>query len=134
MSTIHELQDEMRKYFKKRQEACQKDVKQCFGILQAQFATIQNPYRLWDLTTITSIMMICLILHNIIIEDKNYLDLEDILLERVGVLVYRTFTFQDFQQGIMHIENPNVHFALQSNIMAHLWALKRANCYKKKVL
>ena len=56
-------------------------------------------------------MMTSVIFHNMIIEDKKELDLEEVSLERVGVPMHKNFTFQDFQQGTIHIENSNVHFA-----------------------
>jgi hypothetical protein len=45
IQTTHEPSNEKRAHFAKRQEACQKNVEQCFGILQAHFAIIQNPCR-----------------------------------------------------------------------------------------
>ncbi len=48
----------------------------CFGILQSQFATIQNPCKLWQMDTIYEIMIVCVIMHNMIIEDKRDNNLE----------------------------------------------------------
>jgi hypothetical protein len=42
-----------------------------FWILQSQFATIQNPCKLWQIDTIYEIMIVCAIMHNVIIEDKK---------------------------------------------------------------
>ncbi len=53
-----------------------KDVESCLGILQSQFATIQNPCKLWQMDTIYQIMIICVIVHNMIIEDKRDNNLE----------------------------------------------------------
>jgi hypothetical protein len=48
-----------------------KDVERCFEVLQARFAIIQNPYRLWKMDTIYEVMVICVILHNMIIENEK---------------------------------------------------------------
>ncbi len=48
-----------------------KDVERCFEVLQAYFAIIQNPCRLWQMDTIYEMMVICVILHNMIIEDEK---------------------------------------------------------------
>ena len=33
---------------------------------------MKNPMRQWDLDTISNIMMACIIMHNMIIEDKKF--------------------------------------------------------------
>ncbi len=43
----------------KMQERARKDVEQCFGVLQAHFGIIQNPYRLWQMDTIYEIDYLC---------------------------------------------------------------------------
>jgi hypothetical protein len=126
LTTIHEPQDEMRQHFKERHEACLKDVEHCFGVLQARFGIVQNPCKQWDFQTIINIMMTCVILHNMIIEDEQGLDLEEVVPEDPRVRVQRHFTFQDFQRGTSEIENSNIYFALRSDIIRHLWALKGA--------
>ncbi len=47
------------------------DVERCFEVLQACFALIQNPCRLWQMDTIYEVMVICVIIHNMIIEDEK---------------------------------------------------------------
>ena len=80
VQTIYEATNEKTKHFSSWQEAVQKDVERCFGILQARFAIIQNPSRQWSLAFILDIMFTCCILHNMILEDEASVeDLEDIL-------------------------------------------------------
>jgi hypothetical protein len=50
---------------------CKKDVERAFGILQARWAIVQNPCRLWDMSTISDIMFDCVIMHNMLIEDEG---------------------------------------------------------------
>jgi hypothetical protein len=45
VQSIHEPDDEKKKHFASRQEACRKDVERCFGVLQARFSIIRNPCR-----------------------------------------------------------------------------------------
>ncbi|KAM1814371.1 hypothetical protein ACFX11_028043 [Malus domestica] len=47
-----------------------KDVERCFGILQARWAIIRSAARLFDEELLRSIMMTCIILHNMIVEDE----------------------------------------------------------------
>uniref|UniRef100_A0A0D3AV34 DDE Tnp4 domain-containing protein n=1 Tax=Brassica oleracea var. oleracea TaxID=109376 RepID=A0A0D3AV34_BRAOL len=53
------------------QEVVRKDVKRAFGVLQARFAVVKNPYLLWDKIKIGKIMRACIILHNMILEDER---------------------------------------------------------------
>ena len=56
--------------FKEQQQFCRKDVERAFSILQAQFAIVAGPARFWDSTYLHLIMMTCVILHNMIVEDE----------------------------------------------------------------
>ncbi|CAL8113317.1 unnamed protein product [Prunus armeniaca] len=47
-----------------------KDVERCFGILQARWAIIRGAARILDEEVLRSIMMSCIILHNMIVEDE----------------------------------------------------------------
>uniref|UniRef100_A0A0D3AQ37 DDE Tnp4 domain-containing protein n=1 Tax=Brassica oleracea var. oleracea TaxID=109376 RepID=A0A0D3AQ37_BRAOL len=72
-------------YPKWTQEAIRKDVERAFRILQARFAVVKNPSKLWDKDKIANIMRACIILHNMIVED-----------ERSSFTQYDVF---EFQQG-----------------------------------
>ncbi|XP_023644546.1 putative nuclease HARBI1 [Capsella rubella] len=71
--------------FAKRQEAARKDVERAFGVLQARFAMVKNPCLLWEKGKIAYIMRVCLILHNMIVEDERH--------------SYTLFDEQEFQEG-----------------------------------
>uniref|UniRef100_A0A0D3C1I9 DDE Tnp4 domain-containing protein n=1 Tax=Brassica oleracea var. oleracea TaxID=109376 RepID=A0A0D3C1I9_BRAOL len=71
--------------FSQHQEAVRKDVERAFGVLQARFAIVKNPALFWDKVKIVKITRACIILHNMIVEDK-----------RDG---YTQFDVSEFQQG-----------------------------------
>ncbi|CAL8167161.1 unnamed protein product [Prunus armeniaca] len=58
------------KLFDAYQEGYIKDVERCFGIIQARWAIIRGTARLFDEKVLRSIMMTCIILHNMIVEDE----------------------------------------------------------------
>ncbi|XP_004301297.1 PREDICTED: uncharacterized protein LOC101308386 [Fragaria vesca subsp. vesca] len=58
------------KLFAKKQEAYRKDVEMCFGILQSRFAILRHCARLFKLSTLRSIMVACIIIHNMIVDDE----------------------------------------------------------------
>ena len=68
---IHEPIGEMKEHYTKCQEGVRKDVERVFGVLQARFEILKNPVRQWYLGTIEDIMLACIILHNMIIEDEQ---------------------------------------------------------------
>lgn len=67
------------KMFAQHQEATRKDVERAFGVLQSRFAFIKRPCLVWDRDFMGRIMMACIIMHNMIVEDErdtyqNYYD------------------------------------------------------------
>ncbi|CAL8162570.1 unnamed protein product [Prunus armeniaca] len=58
------------KLFATYQEGYRKDVERCFGILQARWAIIRGVTCMFDEEVLRSIMMTCIILHNMIVEDE----------------------------------------------------------------
>ncbi|XP_021807616.1 protein ALP1-like [Prunus avium] len=58
------------KLFAAYQEGYNKDVERWFGILQAWWAIIRGAARLFDEEVLRSIMITCIILHNMIVEDE----------------------------------------------------------------
>ncbi|CAL2265682.1 unnamed protein product [Prunus armeniaca] len=55
-----------------------KDVERCFGILQARLLIIRGAARLLDEEVLRSIMMTCIILHNMIVDDKYDYDAAEV--------------------------------------------------------
>ncbi|XP_018474159.1 uncharacterized protein LOC108845449 [Raphanus sativus] len=63
--------------FAQTQESVRKDVEPAFGVLQARFAIIKHPSKLWDKRKIANIMRACIILHNMIVEDERRTQSQD---------------------------------------------------------
>ena len=74
VKTISNPQLEKEKSFAAFQEGYRKYVERCFGILQAHRAIIRGDARMFDEDVLRSIMMTCIILHNMIVEDKYEYD------------------------------------------------------------
>ncbi|CAL2233773.1 unnamed protein product [Prunus armeniaca] len=66
------------KSFAAFQEGYKKDVERCFGILQAHWAIIRDAARMLDEEVVRSIMMTCIILHNMIVEDEYDYDAPEV--------------------------------------------------------
>ncbi|XP_074351760.1 uncharacterized protein LOC141690901 [Apium graveolens] len=70
VKTISNPATQSHKLFAKKQEAYRKDVERCFGILQSRWAILRHGARMHKRSTLRSIMMTCIILHNMIVEDE----------------------------------------------------------------
>ena len=60
-------------------------MERCFNVLQSRWGIILNPSRQWDLNTIKGILMTCVIMHNIIIEDERDQELEPIIADTSNI-------------------------------------------------
>ncbi|KAJ9547490.1 LOW QUALITY PROTEIN: hypothetical protein OSB04_020033 [Centaurea solstitialis] len=70
VKSITSPQIQKHKLFAQVQEACRKDVERAFGVLQARFAFIRRPCLVWDRHLMGQIMIACIIMHNMIVEDE----------------------------------------------------------------
>mmetsp|Transcript_18191 Transcript_18191/g.48324 ORF Transcript_18191/g.48324 Transcript_18191/m.48324 type:complete len:276 (+) Transcript_18191:671-1498(+) len=57
--------------FTKNQEAVRKDIERAFGILQVRFPVVARPARHWFLGKVKEVIIACIILHNVIVEDER---------------------------------------------------------------
>jgi hypothetical protein len=131
VKTIHAPQRNKRKIFVAAQESAINDVERAFGVLQAQFAILRGPARLYQLELLKDIIMACIILHNMIVEDErdlyievdefNYEQINDIPLEPLSHK--RTGEIVDFMQNRHLIKDQETHSQLQSYLIEHLWQI-----------
>ncbi|XP_062006064.1 uncharacterized protein LOC133723265 [Rosa rugosa] len=63
--------------FAKAQEGYRKDVERCFGILQSRFGIVRGAAHGWHKEDLRYIMLTCIILHNMIVEDERPEDSDD---------------------------------------------------------
>jgi hypothetical protein len=102
----------------KMQSALRKDVEPAFGVLQACWEIVRNPVRIWGLETIGDIIMACIILYNMIVQDEQDEDFESIFDLPMRL------PFSALRADVRDVENVAIHFKLRNNIVDHLWELK----------
>jgi Plant transposon protein len=71
VKTISHPQTNKKKHFAKKQEGTRKDVERAFGVIQKQFSIVRSFSRLWTVAKMKSVMMCCIILHNMIVESRR---------------------------------------------------------------
>ena len=129
VKTISEPQGPKRSYFSMRQEAQRKDVERAFGVLQARWRILALPCKLWSVGAMNSVIIACIILHNMIIEDEwETENTNEYLFDNIqdGFLVDNVnhdnvHTFLDFKNIRMNYMSEGEHFQLRNNLIEHLW-------------
>ncbi|KAM2111173.1 hypothetical protein ACFX1R_013826 [Malus domestica] len=71
VQAIPNCKNNAEKCFTLHQEAYQKDIERAFDILQAWWKIIKELTRRWSRENLDSIIMSCIILHNMIVEDER---------------------------------------------------------------
>ncbi|KAL6297165.1 hypothetical protein ACE6H2_005307 [Prunus campanulata] len=123
-----------------------KYVERCFGILQARWVIIRGVARLFDEEVLRSIMMTCIILHNMIVEDEyDYLADEVYEADPMNTALTRIYEKPMGPNGepMQHeplvrdgsfmprmidrykeMQSSYIHEQRQVDLIEHLWAVK----------
>ncbi|XP_020268193.1 uncharacterized protein LOC109843648 [Asparagus officinalis] len=134
-------QGEKAKLFVKQQESCRKDVERAFGVLQARFAIIRQPARMWDLNVLSKIMRARIILHDMIVEDERDTysrNWENVDFEPSSIASssssfdYQTQTLPQFEVHVQGRSESDIHtrselrdrakhLQLKEDLVEHIW-------------
>ncbi|XP_024195999.1 uncharacterized protein LOC112199182 [Rosa chinensis] len=134
-------QDAAEQHFTRMQEAYRKDVERAFGILQARWAIIRGPARGWSKENLQYIMMTCIILHNMIVEDEHDedaaepFDPDDIPTRPKKAEIYdrpiiptdvhrNLHQLNQFLRRHREVRCPVMNKNLQDDLVDHLWTMK----------
>ncbi|XP_070668376.1 uncharacterized protein [Malus domestica] len=144
VKTVPHPQTEKEKHFAKCQEGCRKDVERCFGILQARWAIIRAAARMFDVEALRSIMMTCIILHNMIVEDEyDYDGVDEYEPDPMNNSRTRIYCAHDgtedpvqheplerdgrynelIVQRYTNVQEPYWHVTRQNDLIEHQWGL-----------
>jgi hypothetical protein len=112
--------------FSTAQESCRKDVERVFGVLLTKFRIIQNPCRLWGLSAMNTIMCACIILHNMILEDKKHIDENEFVEPDDTPLTMNNDIPQihEIMDRYKQIMDKGTSRNLQQDLVEHHWFLK----------
>uniref|UniRef100_A0A0D3BEJ6 Myb-like domain-containing protein n=1 Tax=Brassica oleracea var. oleracea TaxID=109376 RepID=A0A0D3BEJ6_BRAOL len=129
VQSIRLPQGEKNSLFAKTQEAVRKDVERAFGVLQARFAVVKNPSKLWDKDKIANIMRACIILHNMVVEDeRSSFTQYDVFEFQQGEDVDDTFSV-DMLTNLGNtidrrasVRNRQAHQQLKNDLIENIWA------------
>ncbi|XP_070667790.1 uncharacterized protein [Malus domestica] len=144
VKTVPHPQTEKEKHFAKCQEGCRKDVERCFDILQARWVIVRAAARMFDVEALQSIMMTCIILHNMIVEDEyDYDAVDEYEPDPMNNLRTRIYCAHDrtedpaqheplerdgrynelIVQRYTDVQEPYWHVTRQNDLIEHQWGL-----------
>ncbi|CAL8996280.1 unnamed protein product [Prunus brigantina] len=146
VKSIPHPRTQKQKLFATYQESYRKDVERCFGILQARWAIIRGAARMFDEEVLRSIMMTCIILHNMIVEDEFDYEAEEVYeADPINTALTRIYEKPIGPNGepVQHeplvrdglymnrmidryteMQSSYIHERRQVDLMEHLWAVK----------
>jgi hypothetical protein len=119
--------------FAQHQEAVRKDVERAFGVLQARFAFLRHPCLIWDYEQMGQIVIACIIMHNMIVEDeretyRNYDPSESFNDTHTNgnddVVEYSTERIADLRSYMRNREqlrNREAHSSLKNDLIENIW-------------
>jgi len=132
VKTISRPQTEKHKLYAQRQEGARKDVECAFGVLQSRFDIVNCPARLWKRNDVVNIMQVCVILHNMIVEDEKELvriplDLNEnpsatiVLPPEVSTNENPNPCFAEVLNRNSPIRASSTHKQLRNDLVEHIW-------------
>ena len=138
VKTIEKSQRRDTKLFAAKQEGRRKDVERAFGVLQSRWHILSIPCRLWRVVDMNRIMKACIILHNMIIEDKASVDHDEEQFwndpnnhnqgfmpsfEVSRPINNRPRSLASLITTISQIQSQGIHNQLQHDLVQHIWRL-----------
>jgi len=102
-------------------------------VLHARFAIVRGPTRSFDHKMLRNIMIVCIILHNMIVEDERhlYLGADDFVYDQIEESLYEPVPhttnqqLTDFIKCYHCIRDKGTYSQLQSNLIEHLWQIHK---------
>jgi hypothetical protein len=118
--------------YAEKQEGARKDIERAFGVLKHRFCILKRPARLYDRNVLCDVVLACIILHNMIVEDeKKVEDIEENLDANVApssVTVQEPETCPDLNPPLeralendTNLRDKRAHRQLKEDLVEHIW-------------
>jgi hypothetical protein len=126
--TIREPQGHKRRMYAKMQEGVRKDIERAFGVLQQRFRFLALPCKLWHADAMHQVVIACIILHNMIVEDElpdsaytsEYL-FEDGWVSEARITRVDADVVELIVDELRIIEDKDAHYDLKNDLIEHVW-------------
>ncbi|XP_057808899.1 uncharacterized protein LOC131023378 [Salvia miltiorrhiza] len=142
VKSVNGPQTRKHQLFAQHQEAARKDVERSFGVLQARFNFIKRPCLMWDRDMMGKVMLACITMHNMIVEDErhtclNYCDPKEFMEVRMfnsqsgdveanddpnfKFSTERIASLASNMRNKVQLRNMEAHNALKNDLIEHIW-------------
>nr|GEZ40015.1 hypothetical protein [Tanacetum cinerariifolium] len=132
VKSINSPQIRKHRLFAQHQEVVRKDVEMAFGVLQARFAFLRRPCLIWDYEQMGQIMIACIIMHNMIVEDERdtyrnfdpseyFNDMHTPGNEVVEYSTERIADLRSYMRNKEQLRNREAHSSLKNDLIEHIW-------------
>ncbi|XP_002449057.2 putative nuclease HARBI1 [Sorghum bicolor] len=123
---------EKEKLYAQEQEGARKDIERAFGVLQRRWCILKRPARLYDRAVLRDVVLACIILHNMIVEDEKDQDIIEENLDLNMPPSSSTVQEPEFspEQDIplartlekdTSIRDKTTHRRLKNDLIEHIW-------------
>ncbi|GJW50743.1 ALP1-like protein [Tanacetum coccineum] len=107
--------------YKQAHEAARKDVERAFGVLKKKWVIVRTPARSRSFKRITHLMYTCIILHNMIRQNKKKAISGQHYPEEKHREDDPVRSAQDRLQVIREIHDEETHLSLKADLVEHIW-------------
>ena len=125
------------KLFAKQQESKRKEIERAFVVLRCRFCILKRPARLYDRGHLEKVVLACIILHNMIVEDEKPEDIEENLdlneppstmtVEALEFSPEDYVTFERVLEKDADIRDISTHKQLKKDLVEHIWQRSRTS-------
>ena len=105
--------------FKERQESARKDVERAFGVLKAKWHIIKYPGRPYLLENLKSIVYACIIMHNMMIEEKGR-HISPYVEHAPQHALYDPGT-EAYMDRLLELRDETIHNRLRESLASHVY-------------
>ena len=123
---------EKEKLYAQEQEGARKDIERAFGVLQRRFCILKRPARLYDRGVLRDVVLACIVLHNMIVEDEKE---KDIIEENLDLNVPpssstvqepefspdQNVSLERVLEKDTSIRDQSAHRRLKNALVEHIW-------------
>ena len=121
IKSIPTASDLATKNFNTIQEACRKYIEHAFGSLQSKWHILTSPVRFWYEEDIHSIVLCCIILHNMMVEEQDSNISIDRTCNPTHKIIPPTFSnsFEERRQVANNLCSERVHHDLTNSLIKY---------------
>ncbi|CAI9280777.1 unnamed protein product [Lactuca saligna] len=110
-----------KKKFKEVQDSTRKDMERTFGVLKMRWQVLAIGERSYEVKSLQHVMYVCIILHNIILEDKRRAICQYNENKGLPNVEGVTVGTQEYMENRREVYDCDIHHALHVDLVEHIY-------------